>query len=104
MEILRPALGLIAGGMIGFAFGVIQNAALRRNEKRQLEGKLNNGWRVMPGSGVRVAYLMIALVLVQIICPLLFKDGTQWWVSAGVVIGYGIVLFRQLQQQLARNK
>jgi len=46
----------------------------------------------------RVAYLLVALVLVQIVCPLLFIDGSQWWVSGGVVVGYGALLFRQLRQ------
>ena len=47
------------------------------------------------------AYLLITLVLIQFICPLLFKnDSTQWWVSAGVVVGYGAMLFIQLRQRL----
>jgi len=48
-----------------------------------------------------VAYLLIALVIVQLICPLLFVDGSQWWVSGGVVLGYGFVLFRQSRQRQA---
>ena len=54
----------------------------------------------MPGSGARVAYLLIALALVQFLCPLLFVDGTQWWVSAGVIAGYGWLLYRQLRQRM----
>ena len=53
------------------------------------------------GAGVRVAYLLVAMALVQLICPLLFADGVQWVVSAGVLFGYGSVLFRQLKQRLA---
>jgi hypothetical protein len=33
-----------------------------------------------------------------VVCPLLFRDGTQWWVSGGVVAGYGWTLFQQLQR------
>jgi hypothetical protein len=103
-EILRCVAALVAGGLIGYAFGTIQQMALRRNEKRQNSGQLNNGWAVMPGSGRRVAYLVIALVLVQIICPLFFVNGSQWWVSGGVVIGYGAILYRQLRHRRANLK
>ena len=103
-EIFRYVAALISGGLIGYAFGTIQQMALRRNEKRQLSGQLNSGWAVMPGAGRRVAYLLIALVLVQLICPLFFVNGSQWWVSAGVVLAYGITLFRQLRQRQADLK
>jgi hypothetical protein len=99
MNIFRPIAALVAGAGIGFMFGVIQNLALRRNERRQANGSLNNGWAVMPGSGRRVAYLLIALVLVQILCPLLFQDGTQWWVSGGVCGGYACALVRRLLER-----
>jgi hypothetical protein len=96
-------VAVAVGGAIGYCFGLIQNLALRRNERRQQSGVLNNGWAVMPGSMTRVAYLLLVLVAIQLLCPLLFKDGTQWWVSAGVVMGYGYVLFRQLMQRKAGN-
>ena len=44
LNVLRISLALIAGGFIGYAFGLIQNAARLRHEKRQLEGKFKNGW------------------------------------------------------------
>lgn len=95
-DILRCLAGLVAGGLIGVGFGLLQSAALRRNHRLEQTGQLKSGWAVMPGSMRRVAYLMIALALVQILCPMLFVNGTQWWVSAGVVIGYGAMLARQL--------
>jgi hypothetical protein len=39
--------------------------------------------------------------LVQFLCPLLFAGASQWWVSAGVALGYGWQLFRQLRQKQA---
>ena len=42
--------------------------------------------------------LLIALALVQLVCPLLFVDGTQWFVSGGVALGYGSILFRRLRE------
>jgi hypothetical protein len=96
---------LIVGGFIGVAFGQLQNVARRQNEKREAEGTFKSGWSLMPGSGVRVAYLLITLVLIQIVCPMLFNNGsTQWWVSGGVVAGYGTMLFIQLRQRLSANK
>jgi len=104
VTMLQSLTALIAGGMIGYCFGLVQDAARRRNEKRQASGELNNGWAVMPGSGARVAYLLIALVLVQLVCPMLFRDGVQWWVSGGVVAGYGFTLYRQLRARISQNK
>jgi hypothetical protein len=99
-DLFRVLVGLVAGGVIGLGFGTLQNAALRLNEQRQRDGRLNNGWSLMPAAGARVAYLLIALALIQLVCPLLFVDGTQWIVSAGLVVGYGWTLFRQLQLRL----
>ena len=96
LSIFSSLLGLAAGSGIGYAFGLLQAAALRRNEQRQREGKLNSGWSLMPGAGARVSYLLITLLVIQVICPLLFSDGTQWWVSGGVMLGYGWTLYRQL--------
>jgi hypothetical protein len=55
----------------------------------------------MPGSGQRIAYLLIALVIVQFVCPLLFANGVQWWVSGGLAAGYGWSLFQQLRRRRA---
>jgi hypothetical protein len=101
MEMLQVCAGLLVGAIIGVGCGLVQDAARRRNERRQAEGKLESGWMVMPGSGTRVAYLLVVLVMIQLVCPLLFKDGTQWWVSAGVVAGYAVTLYRQLRDKLA---
>jgi len=94
----------IVGLLIGAGFGVVQDSARRRYEKKQQEGNFKSGWSIIPGSGARIAYLLISLVLIQVICPLLFKDGIQWWVSGGVAAGYGIMLFRQLRQRMSGNK
>ena len=99
-EILRTTVGLGAGALIGYAFGLLQNAALLRNEKRAQSGEINSGWNLMPGSGVRVAYLLIALLIVQLVCPLIFVGNTQWVVSAGLVVGYGWMLVVQLRHRL----
>ena len=97
---LLTIAGFIVGGLIGLAFGAVQNAALRRNEKRQKAGHLKSGWMVMPGSMTRVAFLMIALVLVQIGMPMLFEGLSQWMVSAGVVLGYGWMLYVEYRRKV----
>jgi hypothetical protein len=98
-QLLRSLAGLVAGGAIGVGFGMVQDLAWRRNQRLQQAGELKSGWAVMPGSMRRVAYLLVALVAVQLFCPLLFTDGVQWWVSGGVLAGYGAMLFRQLRQR-----
>jgi len=103
INMFQSLAALCVGTIIGVSFGLIQEAARKRNEKRQQSGAFTSGWAVMPGSGVRVAYLLIALVLIQVLCPLLFRDGVQWWVSGGVVGGYGLVLFSQLRQRMSRK-
>ena len=100
IDILRIFVGLGAGSLIGYAFGLLQNAALRRHEQLARDGKLKSGWSLMPGSGARIAYLLCALLLVQLICPLIFVGGTQWVVSGGVVFGYGWMLLVQLRLRL----
>ena len=101
---LASIVALLVGGIIGAAFGMVQNAARRRNEEKQTKGELTSGWAVMPGSGTRVAYFLVALLAIQFICPLLFRDGTQWWVTGGVGIGYGVMLALQIRQRLLGNK
>ena len=96
LELLSSFLGLSAGTGIGYAFGLLQVVALRHNEKLQLSGKRITGWNILPGSGGRVVLLLLLLMLIQVICPMLFRDGIQWWVSGGVALGYGWTLFRQL--------
>jgi hypothetical protein len=102
IDLLRPPAALLAGGAIGLTFGLIQEAAQRRHEKLQQEGKFKSGWAATPGSFRRVAYLLVALALVQFLFPMLFApDGiSQWCVSGGVVIGYGLILYRQLRRRL----
>ena len=104
IALLRDLSGLLAGGAIGFAFGVLQHMALRRHAQLEQSGRLKNGWSLIPGSGARIAYLLLALILVQLICPLLFAAGTQWWVSAGLVVGYGTQLYRQLRLRLQETR
>jgi hypothetical protein len=94
--------GLILGGAIGFGFGKIQNAAMLRHEKKQQSGALKSGWAVMPGSMSRVAFLLIALAAVQILCPIMFAGNIQWLVSAGVVLGYGWTLYTKLRHRTVK--
>jgi hypothetical protein len=93
------SMALLAGGMIGYGFGAIQAAATRRYERLQREGKFTSGWAATPGSFRRVAYLLVALAIVQFLFPIFFTPGgvSQWCVSGGIVAGYGWTLYRQLR-------
>ncbi len=99
MQTLLPICGVILGGVIGFIFGSIQNAALVRHRRLQNEGNAKSGWAIMPGSMRRTAFLLAILAAIQLACPMFF-DGSniQWLVSAGVVIGYGWTLLQQLRR------
>jgi hypothetical protein len=82
---------------------MLQDIALRRHQQREQSGQFNSVAAVMPGSMRRVAYLLVALVIVQILCPILFVGASQWWVSGGVVAAYGGLLFRRLRQRSPRK-
>jgi hypothetical protein len=103
-NMLASIMAVLVGGIIGAGFGMVQNAARRKNEEKQRKGELNSGWAVMPGSGTRVAYFLVVLLAIQFICPLLFRNGTQWWVTGGVGIGYGVMLALQIRQRLLGHK
>ena len=100
VNVIAIIAAVVVGGIIGTGFGLVQEVARRRNEKKQAEGRLNNILGVMAGSGARVAYLLITLLLVQLICPMLFREGIQWWVSGGLVLGYGVMLYRDLRKRV----
>lgn len=102
LDAVSPLIGLIAGFAIGTGFGWLQQAAKRRNEAQAASGN-KSLWRIMPGTGARVAFLLLALALIQIVCPLLFVNGTQWWVTGGLVGGYGLMLYRQLRERMAQS-
>ena len=95
LEVARVPLALIAGLLIGYAFGLMQAAAVRRQER------LHPTASPLTGSVRRTVFLVVALLLVQFVCPMFFVRGTQWLVSAGVLLGYGWILFWQLRRRLA---
>ncbi|HVV73746.1 MAG TPA: hypothetical protein VHI52_19935 [Verrucomicrobiae bacterium] len=103
MTVVWSAVAALAGALIGISFGLLQTKATQRNKALEQTGKLNSGFGVMPGSMRRVAYLVIALALVQLVCPLLFTNHCEWWVSTGVVGGYGAMLYNQLRRRLAHT-
>jgi hypothetical protein len=102
IDIFRCAAAVLVGGVIGLAFGTLQQAALRRHEERERAGQFKNGWSIMPGSGARVAYLLVTLAVIQVVCPMLFADGTQWWVSGGLLAGYGWHLTQGIRRRRAQ--
>jgi Na+/H+-dicarboxylate symporter len=103
MSVVWSALALVAGVIVGLSFGLVQTRAWRRNQQLEQSGRLSSSFAVMPGSMRRVAYLIVALALVQILCPLLFTHHFEWWVSAGVVGGYGTLLFSRLRQRMSNS-
>lgn len=103
MPLIWSIAAVIAGVLIGLSFGQLQILAWRKHQALAQAGNLDPGRVVMPGSFRRVAYLIVALAMVQLLCPLLFSNGYQWWVSGGVVAGYGTMLFLQLRQRLSET-
>jgi hypothetical protein len=97
---LTSAAALAVGVVIGFLFGVVQNAALARNRKKLNDKRSHvTPWGAVPGSMSRVAMLLVVLVAVQVCCPMLFSGDVQWLISAGVLLGYGWSFMKKLQQR-----
>jgi hypothetical protein len=101
LEILQMLGAAVVGTAIGYAFGLVQQAASRRHAQLEATGKLNTAWSLMPGSMTRVAFLLVALALVQVGCPMFFTGNVQWAVSAGVVAGYGRILYQSMRARIA---
>jgi hypothetical protein len=102
-RLLTTLVGLgaiVLGGVIGLAFGSLQNAALLQNQKKQRGDNSKKVWAFLPGSAGRIAFLLVGLALVQIACPMFFeKEGMQWIVSLGVILGYGWTLLDQVRMK-----
>lgn len=101
LEFFQISGAVLAGTAIGWAFGLVQQFAAKRNAQMQATGKLNGVWSLMPGSMTRVAFLLVALAIVQVVCPMLFTGNAQWAVSAGVVVGYGFTLYQAMRTRIA---
>jgi hypothetical protein len=99
ISLLQSVLAFVVGGLIGLAFGAVQQAARQRYERRRENGTLSNPWSAMPGSLGRVAFLMFTLLVIQMFCPILFEGNIQWIVSAGVVLGYCWMLLREFRKR-----
>jgi hypothetical protein len=79
-------LGIVLGVIIGGTFAWLQLLALRRNELLEKQEKVPTLLRQIPGSGGRVAFLLMALVLAQA----LFHEANVVWMAAGVAVAYAI--------------
>ena len=98
LTLVRDLVGLAAGGIIGLAFGTLQQIALRRDASAAATPSA--GWALRPNAGVRLLFLIAALGLIRLACPMLFADGARWIVSVGVLFGYGSMLAGQLRRRL----
>jgi Na+/glutamate symporter len=99
------SLGLILGAIIGGAYAAWQLAALRKNERLQAQQpgapKLS---AMLPGSMTRVALLVVALVLVQVLVPAEHKTPKFYWCLTGaVVVTYSVPFFWRLKSLMARR-
>jgi hypothetical protein len=101
VQLFQMIAAALAGGAIGWAFGLVQQFAAKRHAQLQATGKMNSAWSLMPGSMTRVAFLLVALAIVQVLCPMFFTGNAQWAVSVGVVFGYGWTLYLAMRARIA---
>jgi hypothetical protein len=91
--------GIALGALIGGTFAWLQLQALCRNELLQNREELPALLKRLPGSGVRVAFLMLALVLVQVLAP----NADKWWLSGSLVVSYGLPFLTRLLQLIPQK-
>jgi hypothetical protein len=92
-------ISIALGGIIGCGFAWLQLQALRRNELLEKRQALTSLLKRLPGSGARVALLLMALVLVQVLVPRV----NQWWFTGGLVVTYSLPFVWRLFQWLSRK-
>ena len=88
-------MGILTGGV----FAWVQLQALRRNELLAKRQQLPTILKRLPGSGIRVAFLLMALVLVQILAPGVDK----WWLSGSLIVSSSIPIVWRLMQMTPRK-
>ena len=91
--------GIILGIILGGAFAWLQLQALRRNELLEKRQELSVLLRQLPGSGGRVAFLLVGLVLVQVLAP----AADKWWLSGSLALSYGAPFLWRLIQLMPRQ-
>jgi drug/metabolite transporter (DMT)-like permease len=100
------SLGLLLGVIVGGTYAALQLAALRKNERRQQQEQQSPKVTAMlPGSMVRVALLLVALVLVQVFVPEEYKKNPRfyWCLAIGVVVAYSVPFFWRLKDMISRR-
>jgi hypothetical protein len=91
---------LTAGIVIGGAFAWLQLQALRRNEFLAQRQQMPAFLRRLPGSGVRIAFLLLSLALVQVLVP----GANKWWLTGSLLVSSSIpILWRLFQLAPRRN-
>lgn len=104
MDFVLIACGGTLGIAVGYSFGLLQFAAFNRHQRLQQNGNFRSGWSIMPGSFRRGALLLAALGAIQLLVPRFFESAlTEWTVSAGVVLGYGFTLYKQLGVRIKQH-
>jgi len=91
--------GVAVGIILGGAFAWLQLQTLRRNELLEKRQELPTLLKQLPGSGGRVAFLLIALVLVQVLVP----NVDKWWLSGSLAVSYGIPFLLRLRHLTPRK-
>jgi hypothetical protein len=99
------ALGVVLGVLIGGAYAALQLSALHKNEQRQQQGEPIRVGGMVPGSMTRVALLLMALVLVQVLVPNDQKTTKFYWsLTISLGLTYAVPFFWKLKDMMSRNK
>ena len=94
-------LGIVIGG----TYAWLQLSALHKNERRQKQGDPIRVGRLVPGSMIRVALLLMALVLAQAVVPSELKTTRFYWsLTISLGLTYSVPFFWRLKNMMSRNK
>src|SRR5436309_3435634 len=97
-------LVIVFGVLIGGVYAGLQLSALRKNEQRQREQGAPSVTGIVPGSMTRVALLLMALVLVEVIVPAQYKTPQfHWALVISVGLAYGVPFGIRIKDMIARK-
>lgn len=87
---MNDLFGLTVGLFIGVVFSWLQWRAVVRYERDMEGGRLQR----LPGASARVAGLLVALLLVQLLLP----AASLWWITGGLLLAMLVPMTLRLKR------
>ncbi len=93
--------GAVIGAVIGGGYAWLQLRSLRRTAQAQQAGQPASLGGNAAGAFSRVALLLVALLVVQLLLPAGQID--KWWLTGALAVSYSVPFFWRLSHMLRRK-